>query len=115
MAINSTFGEDTSVAVHCTEHGGHADFPTMLNRMEHSEFCLVLPGDSQSTRRLSEIFLAGQLFHTGHACMSGWQLVASLPARTRLSIYMTEQQDLALRWQSINGLHSWHGQCRLQP
>ncbi|KAK9791369.1 hypothetical protein WJX73_000756 [Symbiochloris irregularis] len=27
--------------------------------MEHSKFCLVLPGDSQSTRRLSEIFIAG--------------------------------------------------------
>ena len=27
--------------------------------MEHSVFCLALAGDSPSTRRLSEIFLAG--------------------------------------------------------
>lgn len=31
----------------------------MLDKMERSIFCLVLAGDAQSTRRLSEIFMAG--------------------------------------------------------
>lgn len=40
--------------------GSHEPFQTMLNKMEHSQFCLALPGDSPSTRRLSEIFMAGR-------------------------------------------------------
>ena len=62
QAINATSGADPTVDVHCSEReygGRHDDFSGMLSKMEHSEFCLVLPGDSQSTRRLSEIFLAG--------------------------------------------------------
>lgn len=50
------------IDVECTnpDMGGmHHSFETMLSRMEHSVFCLALPGDSPSTRRLSEIFLAG--------------------------------------------------------
>ena len=34
-------------------------FEEMLRRMEHSVFCLVVAGDAQSTRRLTEIFMAG--------------------------------------------------------
>lgn len=53
-------GEDTDIQ--CTENENghiHQDFHVMLNKMEHSVFCLVVPGDAQSTRRLSEIFMAG--------------------------------------------------------
>ncbi|KAK9805837.1 hypothetical protein WJX73_006156 [Symbiochloris irregularis] len=39
--------------------GVHKAFEDMLHGMEHSNFCLALPGDSQSTRRLSEMFMAG--------------------------------------------------------
>ena len=31
----------------------------MLSAMEKSRFCLVVTGDAMSTRRLSEIFMAG--------------------------------------------------------
>ena len=51
------------VRVKCTnkEMGGqHRTFKEMLAQMERSLYCLVLPGDSPSTRRLSEIFLAGE-------------------------------------------------------
>ena len=66
QAINATSGADPTVDVHCSEKelgGRHEGFEGMLSNMEHSEFCLVLPGDSQSTRRLSEIFLAGAQLH----------------------------------------------------
>lgn len=29
--------------------------------MENTLFCLVLPGDAQSTRRLSEVFMGGSI------------------------------------------------------
>ena len=47
--------------------GVHEPFQAMLKKMEHSQFCLALPGDSPSTRRLSEIFMAG----AGPACCAG--------------------------------------------
>ena len=53
-------GEDVDVT--CTESelgSSHSSFEAMLNKMEHTVFCLIIPGDAQSTRRLSEIFLAG--------------------------------------------------------
>ena len=56
------------VRVKCTnaELGGkHQSFKEMLGHMEHSVFCLALPGDSPSTRRLSEIFLAGAAWAQG--------------------------------------------------
>ena len=51
----------TDLAVQCSDEPGgvHHAFEHMLAAMDHSKFCLVLPGDSASTRRLSEIFLAG--------------------------------------------------------
>ena len=48
--------------VHCSnakEGGGHIAFRHMLHAIEHSVFALALVGDSPSTRRLSEIFIAG--------------------------------------------------------
>ena len=53
-------GEDVDVT--CTESelgSSHSSFEDMLNKMEHTVFCLIIPGDAQSTRRLSEIFMAG--------------------------------------------------------
>ena len=39
--------------------GGHIAFKHMLHATEHAVFALALPGDSPSSRRLSEIFMAG--------------------------------------------------------
>ena len=33
----------------------------VLKTMEQSLFCIVLPGDAQSTRRLSEVFMGGSI------------------------------------------------------
>ena len=33
----------------------------VLKTMEGSLFCIVLPGDAQSTRRLSEVFMGGSI------------------------------------------------------
>ena len=55
-------GEPEDVEVRCSESElghEHTSFGQMLDSMERSIFCLVLPGDAQSTRRLSEIFMAG--------------------------------------------------------
>ena len=49
------------VDVSCTNRelgGQHATFTDMFDDMRNSTFCLALPGDSSSTRRLSEIMLA---------------------------------------------------------
>ena len=51
-----------NVDVHCSNgqnNNGHVPFRDMLRAMEHSLFVLILPGDSPSSRRLSEVFLAG--------------------------------------------------------
>ena len=59
---NALHGVAADIKVGCTnrEMGGeHVEFQAMLDDMEHSVFCLALAGDSPSTRRLSEIFLAG--------------------------------------------------------
>ena len=53
-------GED--VDIHCSEEnlgGSHEPYAVAFDKMRRTKFCLVLPGDAQSTRRLSEIFLAG--------------------------------------------------------
>lgn len=58
QALEKVAGTD----IHCSEKEfghPHEDFAVMLDKMEHSVFCLVLTGDAQSTRRLSEIFMAG--------------------------------------------------------
>ena len=55
-------GSGADVNVKCSESdlgGVHQEYEEMLSTMEHTKFCLALSGDSQSTRRLSEIFLAG--------------------------------------------------------
>ena len=55
-------GVAPDIKVECTNRemgGSHVSFQDMLDIMEHSVFCLALAGDSPSTRRLSEIFLAG--------------------------------------------------------
>ena len=49
------------IDVTCTNvefNGQHQDFEEMMESMTDSKFCLALPGDSASTRRLSEIMLA---------------------------------------------------------
>ena len=33
----------------------------VLKAMESAVFCIVLPGDAQSTRRLSEVFMGGSI------------------------------------------------------
>ena len=55
-------GQGSDLDVQCSENelgGSHEDYVVAFNKMEHSVFCLVLPGDAQSTRRLTETFLAG--------------------------------------------------------
>ena len=66
-------GAALDVRVDCTNRemgGAHVSFQDMLDIMEHSVFCLALAGDSPSTRRLSEIFLAG-------ACWSLWRMIVT--------------------------------------
>ena len=46
------------------EHVAQAGQPLQLQvlaTMENTLFCLVLPGDAQSTRRLSEVFMGGSI------------------------------------------------------
>ena len=53
-------GQDLDVECSEEELGGsHEEYSLAFHKMERSVFCLVLPGDAQSTRRLTEIFLAG--------------------------------------------------------
>lgn len=60
LALRDSWRQTKGVSVQCTDAGGlHLEFDQNLKIMEHSKFCLALPGDSASTRRLSEIFLAG--------------------------------------------------------
>ena len=62
MAVKKHAVAASDLSVACSDDnlgGKHHDYDQMLAAMEHSKFCLVLPGDSQSTRRLSEIFMAG--------------------------------------------------------
>ena len=55
-------GADVDVACSEKQFGGSdqfGEFEVMLSAMEQSRFCLVVTGDAMSTRRLSEIFMAG--------------------------------------------------------
>jgi len=48
--------------VECTdaEYGGEGvSFDALLAQMQDSKYCLLLPGDSASTRALSEMMMAG--------------------------------------------------------
>ena len=50
------------VDMECTNHdlgGTHVPFAEMFTSMSHSRFCMALPGDAASTRRLSELMLSG--------------------------------------------------------
>lgn len=57
------WGQNPDVDIRCTDGelnpAGHQEFRAMFDRMRHSVFCPAFPGDAASTRRLSEIFLAG--------------------------------------------------------
>lgn len=57
------WGKMDDVDVRCTDPelnaAGHQKFEDMFDKMRHSVFCPAFPGDAASTRRLSEIFLAG--------------------------------------------------------
>ena len=55
-------GSAADVDVQCSNSGhgsGHIAFKHMLHATERSVFALALAGDSPSSRRLSEIFMAG--------------------------------------------------------
>ena len=66
------------------EGGEHVSFQAMLHAMEHSQFSLALAGDSPSTRRLSEIFLAGVFRSSSCACtMLAHHLVNTLTIMPR--------------------------------
>ena len=43
--------------------GEHAPFQQMLDSMSRARFCITIPGDAASTRRLSEIYMAGEPSH----------------------------------------------------
>ena len=58
-AIQQSNPDAGDLDVTCSEETAHVSFADMYHAMQHSIYCLVLPGDSQSTRRLSEIFMAG--------------------------------------------------------
>ncbi len=62
MQVKDLADSGSDLDVQCSEEelgGSHEDYSVAFNKMERSIFCLVLPGDAQSTRRLTEIFLAG--------------------------------------------------------
>ena len=55
--------DDPRINVACSDpslDGEHLTFEEMLSDMESAVFCLVITGDAMSTRRLSEIFMAGE-------------------------------------------------------
>ena len=57
-----------NVACNEKQFGGSdqfGEFEVMLSAMEKSRFCLVVTGDAMSTRRLSEIFMAGDACRLG--------------------------------------------------
>ena len=57
------WGNDPEMDVRCLDgqlsSEGMVAFEDMFDKMRSSIFCPVFPGDAASTRRLSEIFLAG--------------------------------------------------------
>lgn len=57
------WGNIPEMDVRCTDRQlsqeGHLNFQEMFKKMRSAIFCPVFPGDAASTRRLSEIFLAG--------------------------------------------------------
>lgn len=62
MQVKALADKGSDLDVECSEAklgGSHEQYSLAFHKMEHSIFCLVLPGDAQSTRRLTEIFLAG--------------------------------------------------------
>ena len=61
----------------------------LLPLMEHSRFCLILPGRPQATARLSEAFLAGG------ACLDCCESTCSDPAKGRQGC-MRMRQSLVL-------------------
>lgn len=53
-------GSDLDISCSEPELGGtHESFPIAFDKMQRTVFCLVPPGDAQSTRRLSELFMSG--------------------------------------------------------
>jgi hypothetical protein len=61
--ILSTWMSEAGVDISCTDSGrtdAQAEsHDTLITRLSHSQFCPVLPGDSQSSRRITDIVLAG--------------------------------------------------------
>lgn len=57
------WGKDTEMDVRCVDaplnSEGMLSFEEMFKKMRSTTFCPVFSGDAASTRRLSEIFLAG--------------------------------------------------------
>ena len=77
-SLNATAGGH-DMAVGCTREDKVGEGPNALNvhftqphqefmkEMGNSKFCIVIPGDTQNTPRLTEAFLAG-------ACLSGFRV-----------------------------------------
>ena len=59
MQVNTLNTSGPDVDVSCLQPGVYTEFEVMLSKMEHTVFCIVIAGDAQSTRRLTEIFMAG--------------------------------------------------------
>ena len=57
------WGDDPDMDVRCSDptlsSEGMVKYSEMFKKMRQSIYCVVFPGDAASTRRLSEIFLAG--------------------------------------------------------
>ncbi|GAQ85029.1 hypothetical protein KFL_002180040 [Klebsormidium nitens] len=50
---------DVSVKCKCSQCPGRDEHSQMLSKLGRSKFCLVLPGDTQASRRLTEVVLMG--------------------------------------------------------
>lgn len=58
-AFDSIGAPDVSVKCKCSSCPGHHEHSSMLSKVGRSNFCLVLPGDTQASRRLTEVLLMG--------------------------------------------------------
>lgn len=50
---------DVSVKCKCSSCPGREEHSHMIKRLSRSRFCLIIPGDTQASRRLTEVILMG--------------------------------------------------------
>ena len=119
------WGKNKEMDVRCTDSElnpeGHEEFADMFKKMRAAKFCPAFPGDAASTRRLSEIFLAGCvpifLGPPYHSMPFGDTVKPSV--WPHLPILSTHQFDdcrytlllVSVQWMmssSLPGSHSWH-------